>query len=76
MAGEADRFWVNINTSTGKVRVHRHWCTFCNDGQGLRDKPAPRRARWLGPFQDRSEALTTAKNLRKEDTDLCRICKA
>ena len=75
MAGgvEADRFWVSVNTTTGKVRIHRHWRPFCNDGQGVRKQP-PRRTRWLGPFQARAEALTTAEKLRKEDTGVCGFC--
>ena len=71
---EADRFWVNIHSRTGKVRTHRHWCSFCNDGQGLKKQP-PLNARWLGPFQNRAEALAAAEKLRREDTDVCGVCK-
>ena len=35
----------------------------------------PLNARWLGLFQDRTEALAAAEKLRKEDTDVCGICK-
>jgi hypothetical protein len=66
-------FWVLENTMHNYAKIHLSDCGSCNNGQGPRIGHI---GLWLGPFPTYSEALATAKNVRKAtDSYNCKKCK-
>ena len=68
-------YYVYENWTHDRARVHKADCAYCNYGRGVGTSTGERNGRWLGPYVDRGKAFRYIRDIGREDSEGCRICK-
>src|SRR5690242_13477659 len=64
-------YWVLVNPTSGKVRVHHSSCRYA---EGAGTEQATKHSKWLGPYEDRQEAVAAAEGVGHVDVGECQRC--
>jgi hypothetical protein len=67
-------YWVYENWTHKRARMHVAGCSFCNNGRSTQPEGSGRNGQWLGPFQQREDALKALEKTRQPDSAICGFC--
>jgi hypothetical protein len=66
-------YYVYVNTTVHKARIHFSHCRWCNDGNGVHDYDSGENGGWLGPLPTYQAAHAEAEATGQPVSD-CRKC--
>ena len=59
----------------GKAKIHKSFCSHCNNGNGKQKEKGNNNGKWHGPFDSFDSAMKKAKNeMNNRNISICKIC--